>query len=102
MQRKYHYVWDKAVHKWMWSRIEKSLLAYIPWLQEIEHGLYDGDSTLLHARLKERVCHGAWPVFPEYLRDSVHSSSFLEGSFAIENNSICATSTRLGQSKNET
>jgi len=101
-QRKYKYVWDKAAHRWMWSRIEKSLLDYIPWLREVEHGLYDADGMLLDDRLKERVCRGSWPLFPEHLRDSANDpSSFLKRSFVIENDITCATSTRLGQNKNQ-
>ena len=66
-QRHYKYAWDKAGHRWMWSRIEKSLLHYITWLQKHEHGLYDKNNKLCEDRLIEGIRRGSWPVFPGYL-----------------------------------
>ena len=50
--------WDakwKAVHRWIWHDIEKGVREYIPFLEEIEHGLYDTQGQLLEGRLIERV-----------------------------------------------
>ncbi|HEX4210182.1 MAG TPA: radical SAM protein [Candidatus Binataceae bacterium] len=50
--------WDakwKAVHRWIWRDIEKGVRAYIPFLEEIEDGLYDTNGRLLENRLIERV-----------------------------------------------
>lgn len=74
-QRHYKYAWDKASHRWMWSRIEKSLLHYIPWLQKHEHGLYDKNNRLREDRLIARIRRGSWPVFPGYPANSVQDSS---------------------------
>jgi radical SAM superfamily enzyme YgiQ (UPF0313 family) len=104
-QRNYKFVWDMAVHGWMWSRIEKSLLDYIPWLQELEHGLYDKNGKLIEERLKERVRRGSWPLFtgylhPEQIRHVLNEpSSFFERSFSNDDDILCASSTRFGQSK---
>jgi anaerobic magnesium-protoporphyrin IX monomethyl ester cyclase len=50
--------WDakwKAIHRWIWRDIEKGVHDYIPFLEEIEHGLYDAGGRLLEDRLIARV-----------------------------------------------
>ena len=57
--------WEKATHRWMWSTIQRGLDEYVPWLEEIEEGLYDPGDRLLEERLHAR--HAADPPwrFPE-------------------------------------
>jgi radical SAM superfamily enzyme YgiQ (UPF0313 family) len=57
--------WEKATHRWMWSTIQRGLDEYVPWLEEIEEGLYDPSDRLLEERLHAR--HAANPPwrFPE-------------------------------------
>ncbi len=65
MQFDYRNVWKKLTHRWMWNTIEQALLEYIPWLEEIETGLYDSHDRLIESRLVERAQEPSWPVFPE-------------------------------------
>jgi radical SAM superfamily enzyme YgiQ (UPF0313 family) len=53
-RRRYHDVVEKATHRLMWSTIQKGLLEYIPWLEEIEHPFYDRADRLLEERLIDR------------------------------------------------
>jgi anaerobic magnesium-protoporphyrin IX monomethyl ester cyclase len=45
----------RAGHRWLWHDIEKGIRDYIPFLEEIERGLYDAEGRLLEDRLIERV-----------------------------------------------
>jgi hypothetical protein len=45
----------KLLHRYLWRDVGKSPKAYIPFLEEIEDGLYDGDGRLREERLVERV-----------------------------------------------
>ena len=45
----------KLLHRYLWRDVGKSPRAYIPFLEEIEDGLYDGDGHLREERLIERV-----------------------------------------------
>jgi radical SAM superfamily enzyme YgiQ (UPF0313 family) len=42
---------EKAANRYAWGFIEKGLVQYIPWLQEIEAGFYDENDRLLEDRL---------------------------------------------------
>jgi anaerobic magnesium-protoporphyrin IX monomethyl ester cyclase len=55
---------QKALHRLMWSSIEKGLTDYIPWLQEIEEEFYDENDRLLEERLLERHRSGPPWSFP--------------------------------------
>jgi radical SAM superfamily enzyme YgiQ (UPF0313 family) len=46
---------EKILHRYMWSVIEKGLLEYIPFLEEIEDGLYDATGHLQEDLLVQRV-----------------------------------------------
>jgi radical SAM superfamily enzyme YgiQ (UPF0313 family) len=61
---------EKAAHRMMWRTIEKSLAGYVPWLEEIEDGLYDADDRLREDRLLERWAAGAPWRFPREDSDS--------------------------------
>ncbi len=69
-QRNYGYVWGKIFHRWTRFKVDKFMLEYVPWLREIEHGLYDENGRLLEDQLKERIHCGSWPTFPLHLRNS--------------------------------
>ena len=61
VQGRFQDAWEKATHRWMWSTIEKGLLEYVPWLQEIEHEFYDEQDRLLEDRLLARyAAHPPW------------------------------------------
>ena len=54
-RRKY---WDakwKLGHIFLWRDIEKGIREYIPFLEELEEGLYDGGGRLIEEKLIERV-----------------------------------------------
>jgi hypothetical protein len=52
---------EKILHRYMWSVIEKGLLEYIPFLEELEDGLYDASGRLQENLLVQRVqCHPQW------------------------------------------
>jgi len=46
---------EKLGVRWIWNDIEKGLLDYIPFLEELEDGLYDSDYRLREDVLIERV-----------------------------------------------
>ena len=75
-QGKYIYAWEKFTHKLMWSYIEKSLLEYIPWLEKIEHGLYDSNGKLNEERLKSRVTQKGWPLLPDQRKSFANDTSY--------------------------
>ena len=49
---------EKVAHRFMWSTIQKSLDAHIPWLEEVEAGFYDAQDRLIEERLLERHARG--------------------------------------------
>jgi hypothetical protein len=53
-RRQYADAWEKALHRMMWKTIQKGLIDYVPWLEEIEHGLYDKENRLLEDQLLQR------------------------------------------------
>lgn len=54
---------EKAAHRYMWSMIEPGLRQHIPFLEELEDGLYDADNMLLQDRLIKRVQEDGWWTF---------------------------------------
>jgi anaerobic magnesium-protoporphyrin IX monomethyl ester cyclase len=46
---------EKIAHRYMWSVIEKGMRDYIPFLEELENGLYDSIGNLQEDLLIERV-----------------------------------------------
>jgi radical SAM superfamily enzyme YgiQ (UPF0313 family) len=61
---KYADAWEKTTHRYMWSYIQRGTKDYIPWLEEIEEGLYDERDQLLEDRLIER-----WNANPSWRFD---------------------------------
>jgi radical SAM superfamily enzyme YgiQ (UPF0313 family) len=57
--------WEKATHRWMWNTIQRGLDAYLPWLEEIEDGLYSRDGQLMEERLLARWAKGPAWRFPD-------------------------------------
>jgi len=52
---------EKLAHWYMWRMIEPGLREYIPFLEELEEGLYDADGTLQQDHLIKRVQEdGSW------------------------------------------
>jgi hypothetical protein len=52
---------EKLTHRYMWWTIAKGLNEYIPFLEQLEDGLYDESDTLLESRLIDRVrADGSW------------------------------------------
>jgi anaerobic magnesium-protoporphyrin IX monomethyl ester cyclase len=52
---------EKLTHRYMWWTIAKGLNAYVPFLEQLEDGLYDDSDTLLESRLIDRVrADGSW------------------------------------------
>lgn len=45
----------KLLHRYLWRNIEKGIRVYIPFLEEIEDGLYDADGQLREPLLVQRV-----------------------------------------------
>ncbi|WP_342731269.1 radical SAM protein [Bradyrhizobium sp. B117] len=45
----------KFLHWYSWQRVRKGMVEYLPFLQEIESGLYDEDGTLREEALLQRV-----------------------------------------------
>lgn len=54
-QRKYADAKEKIMHRYMWSIIEREPLKFIPFLEEIEDGLYDPNGHLREDLLIKRV-----------------------------------------------
>ena len=46
---------EKSAHRYMWWTIEKGLLGYVPFLEELEDGLYDAAGHLREDLLMQRV-----------------------------------------------
>jgi radical SAM superfamily enzyme YgiQ (UPF0313 family) len=83
---------EKLGHRYMWWLIEKGLRQYIPFLEELEHGLYDGGDKLQQDRLIKRVQEDGWWTFKEGNR-TIQSlgMSPLELPIAVTNNITCVT-----------
>ena len=47
--------WWKILHRWLWWDIEKGVREYIPFLEELEDGLYDPNGRLREDLLIDRV-----------------------------------------------
>lgn len=86
--------WEKFIHRWMWSIIEKSAVHYIPWLEDLEKDLYDSNERLIESRLKERVQDPLWPIFPGNLPVGFNDGEAHVG-FSIDEDKIgCFTPNR--------
>jgi anaerobic magnesium-protoporphyrin IX monomethyl ester cyclase len=62
-RRKYQDAKEKITHRYMWSTIAKGLRDYIPFLEELEDGLYDAAGNLQVDRLVDRVRQDGWWTF---------------------------------------
>jgi radical SAM family protein/B12 binding protein len=52
---------EKLTHRYMWWTIAKGLNEYVPFLEQLESGLYDESDALLESRLIDRVrADGSW------------------------------------------
>ncbi len=52
---------EKLTHRYMWSVIEKGMRQYLPFLEEVEEGLYDAGDNLQTEQLIRRVqADGRW------------------------------------------
>lgn len=56
---------EKIAHRYMWSTIERGMREYIPFLEELEDGLYDAEDNLQVNHLLERVRKDGWWTFKE-------------------------------------
>lgn len=56
---------EKLTHRYMWWTISKGLQHYVPFLEELEEGLYDESNRLNEARLIERVRADGWWTFKD-------------------------------------
>src|SRR6185312_7872110 len=83
---------EKLAHRYMWWLIEKGLRKYIPFLEELEQGLYDASDHLQEDRLIKRVQKDGWWTFKEGNR-TIQSLGLspLELPIAITNNITCVT-----------
>lgn len=66
--------WEKATHRWMWNTIQRGLDEYVPWLEEIEEGLYDRNDRLIEEQLCARHAAGPPWRFPEV--DGLHAEPY--------------------------
>jgi radical SAM superfamily enzyme YgiQ (UPF0313 family) len=81
---------EKLAHRYMWWLIEKAMREYIPFLEEVEEGLYDHDSNLRLDNLIKRVREDGWWTFKEGNRSiETLGLSALELPTAITNNITC-------------
>jgi len=81
---------EKITHRYMWSTIEKGMREYIPFLEELEEGLYDAGDNLLVDRLIRRVQEDGWWTFQEGNRAiETLGMSPLELPVPVENNITC-------------
>jgi radical SAM superfamily enzyme YgiQ (UPF0313 family) len=81
---------EKLTHRYMWWLIEKAMREYIPFLEELEEGLYDHDSNLRLDSLIKRVREDGWWTFKEGNRSiETLGLSALELPTAITNNITC-------------
>jgi len=64
-RRKYQDAKEKLTHRYMWWTIAKGLQEYIPFLEELEDGLYDEAENLLEDRLVKRVREDGWWTFKD-------------------------------------
>jgi radical SAM superfamily enzyme YgiQ (UPF0313 family) len=89
-RRKYADAWEKAVHRMMWKTIQKGLIDYIPWLEEIEHGLYDNKGRLLEDRLLERTAmNPLWSFPPDVHLGTGRYAAPVEQPVPLANNIRC-------------
>jgi hypothetical protein len=56
---------EKLTHRYMWWTISQGLNEYVPFLEELEEGLYDESNRLSEARLVERVRADGWWTFKD-------------------------------------
>ena len=91
---------EKMTHRYMWWTIEKGLREYLPFLEQLEAGLYDADDHLREDVLIKRVQEDGWWTFKEGNRtvQSVGLSP-LELPIAVTNNITCVTPTSSSQRK---
>src|SRR5271157_623473 len=81
---------EKMTHRYMWAVIEKGLLEYIPFLEELEQGLYDSQENLRQDILVKRVRDDGWWVFKDGNRSLETLGIFpLELPIAVKNNITC-------------
>lgn len=53
----------KLLHRYLWRDIEPGIRAYLPYLEELEEGLYDSQGRLCEDLLVQRVqADGRWTV----------------------------------------
>jgi radical SAM superfamily enzyme YgiQ (UPF0313 family) len=63
-RRKFGDAHAKLHHRVWWEDVRKGLVEFVPWLQEIEHGLYDANGRLREDELLERYRRGPEWRFP--------------------------------------
>lgn len=56
---------EKITHRYMWATIAKGLRDYIPFLEELEDGLYDAQDNLQMDALIRRVQQDGWWAFKD-------------------------------------
>ena len=81
---------EKITHRYMWWTIAKGLREYIPFLEELEDGLYDAVDTLQVDRLARRVRDDGWWTFRAGNRSiATLGLSPLELPLTVDNNITC-------------
>lgn len=81
---------EKLVHRYMWSTIARGLRDYIPFLEDLEDGLYDQADRLDQHALIERVRRDGWWTFKDGNRAiQTLGRSPLELPIVGENNITC-------------